>query len=269
MVTSQLQFTTKCAPHKILKLGQTKSFEVVEVFSGQDIISQPLSRIASHKYMIGGFINCGATVANGGVVMSGQPIHVRLDVDNQSRYIVDQITLTLYQHVLLKADHNNTVQSFLRTKQQLLVGVKDIDVRERQRLIKNVKLTPKSQLRWQPSITCGSLINVTYELVINFFVFAENIELRVPIKIVKYSSLLEDELPNKIECDFGPNLAFTPDNLEHFLSSQQVPQPEERISGEESGSVLESTIPMEQLTVVDTPEKSLNEGEAISPSDDL
>jgi len=173
-------------------------------------VCEPVVKKATQEYLIGGQINCAVTVANGGVVLSGHPVHVRLDVENLSRYPVDQITITIYQHITFTAPLNGVTQELKRMRQVLLAGVKDVDIRENQRFSRIVKIASKADSKWAPSVTLAQHISVTYELVANFFALAENIEIRVPLMIRQYSPLLKDELPQKIEPNFGEDVDFTP-----------------------------------------------------------
>eukprot|EP01127_Copromyxa_protea_P011670 TRINITY_DN2958_c0_g1_i2.p1 TRINITY_DN2958_c0_g1~~TRINITY_DN2958_c0_g1_i2.p1 ORF type:complete len:309 (-),score=67.28 TRINITY_DN2958_c0_g1_i2:47-973(-) len=234
--SSFVEVVTKAADgtEKTANLGQAKDFTVAELFNRSDLISEPLVQTAKQEYIIGGHINCGVTVANGGVILSGNILHVRLDVDNQSRYPVDQITLTLNQITTFRAKLNEQPQEFKRTKQVLLVGVKGVDIKENQRFTKCVKLTPKQGHKWSPSVTLGEHIGVSYELVVNFFVIAENIEVKVPIRVCQYSLLNHDQVPEKIEADFGPELDFTPDWLAKLRSEADVPLPEGDPYGDEN-----------------------------------
>lgn len=87
------------------------------------------------------------------------------------------------------------------------------------------QLVPKPGQKWSPSVTLGEHISVAYELVANFFIIAENIEIRVcrysfpliygkvPIRVCQFSSLLQGELPIKVPHEFGPEIDFTPDWL--------------------------------------------------------
>jgi hypothetical protein len=188
----------KQEPQK-LRMVRENGFKVVEAFDPKIIIQPPLVKKGTFEFLLGIHpLEFTLSVANGGVLFSGQNLYVNVNANNKSTRTIDNITFILIEHLTFSATNpEGEVQTFERRRDALHAEVADSQIvggaTYQQDLMFSIPPTTP------PTLQNAKSIKRSYELICLLNVsFGTNVQINVPIQILEWSALLKDDLPKHV-----------------------------------------------------------------------
>jgi len=182
-----------------LRMVRENSFRVVEAFDPKIIIQPPIVKKSSFQFWLGGNpLDLCLSIANGGVLFSGQNLYVNLSATNKSSRTVDSITFILVEYLTLTAPNpEGQAQSFERRREVLHADVADSQISAGGQYQQDLMFAVPQGT--PPTILTSKCIKRTFELVCQVTVsFGSSSQINVPIQILDWSPLLKDDLPKNV-----------------------------------------------------------------------
>jgi len=146
----------------------------------------------------GGPLEIQVSVANGGVLFSGQNLYVNVTANNKSTRSVDFITFILVEYLIFTArNQEGEEQTFERRREVLHAEVAESQISAGGQF--NQDLMFVVPLGTPPTILVASHIKRRFELECELEVsFGTNPQVTLPIRILDWSPLLKDDLPKHV-----------------------------------------------------------------------
>jgi len=183
-----------------LRMLRENGFKVAEAFDPKIIIQPPLIKKETIEFWLGGGpLEMSISVANGGVLFSGQNLYVNVTVFNKSSRNIDFIIFTVLEYLTFTApDPEGQVQTFDRKREVLHAEVAESQIPSSGGQF-NQDLMFALPVGTPPSILKAEHIKRKFELCCELEVpFGTNPVISVPLHILDWSPLLKDDLPKHV-----------------------------------------------------------------------
>jgi len=182
-----------------LRMIRENGFKVAEAFDPKIIIQPPIVKKETVEFWLGGGpLEMQASVANGGVLFSGQNLYVNVTVKNLSTRSVDFITFILVEYLILNAPNPEGMeQTFERRREVLHAEVADSQIPAGGQFNQDLMFVVPAGT--PPTILKASHLRRRFEILCELEVsFGTNPQLHLPIRILDWSPLLKDDLPKHV-----------------------------------------------------------------------
>jgi len=182
-----------------LRMIRENGFKVAESFDPKIIIQPPINKKVTFEFWLGGGpLEMQVSVANGGVLFSGQNLYVNVTAKNTSSRSVDFITFILVEYLILTAPNPEGVeQTFERRREVLHAEVADSQIPSGGQFNQDLMFVVPAGT--PPTILKAAHIKRRFEILCELEVsFGTNPQLQLPIRILDWSPLLKDDLPKHV-----------------------------------------------------------------------
>eukprot|EP01120_Amphizonella_sp_Union-15-10_P010104 TRINITY_DN3999_c0_g1_i1.p1 TRINITY_DN3999_c0_g1~~TRINITY_DN3999_c0_g1_i1.p1 ORF type:complete len:391 (-),score=58.50 TRINITY_DN3999_c0_g1_i1:58-1230(-) len=184
------------------KLEYTSYFRVIEMFDPKIIIQPPRVVQGTKSFLMGGDpLKAKISVANAGVLFSGQRIALNLSVDNKSSRDINSVLLHLEEHTSF------TVESECLSRKNVVIHAQIPESKIPANSVFNRDLMMDTPRQLPCSILSGKFIKRQYELIVELVAsMGTNLQLRSPLVLLGWSPLIKDDVPRVVPININPEV---------------------------------------------------------------
>jgi len=183
---------------KILKTERPVYFKVVEAFDPSILVQEPKRAEVTKSFMLSGDpVEVMVSVANGGVLFTGQNLFFHIHVTNGSTRRVERILMRLEEHIKFMVEDSKAEQTFHRKETALFARVDDSLVRSKEVFERDLMMPIPTLITG--TLGCAKHILREYELIIDVEMqISGKVTVSIPIHLLQWTPLIKDEVPDVV-----------------------------------------------------------------------